>query len=306
MAYIAVAGGANVDIGAQPSQKLRAKDSNPGRVRTSLGGVGRNIAHDLRLLGAEVELLTALGGDGYADAVTESCRTLGIGVRHTLRVPELHTSTYVYVNDECGDMALAVSDMEICDTLTPDYFASKLDVLNGASLVVADTNLPAASLRFLAERLTVPLFVDPVSAAKAEKLTDILPRIHTLKPNALEAELLSGVPVVDRGSARRAARKLIDLGVKQVILSLGKEGFVAAAADETVWQPAPEAEVASTTGAGDALMAALAWAWLRGENLSRAAALGAAAAAITIECAQTINPALSAEAVLARARLEMK
>ena len=301
MAYIAVAGGVNVDIGARPAQRLRAKDSNPGHVHTSLGGVGRNIAHDLRLLGAEVELLTALGGDGYARAMAESCEQLGIGVSHALRVPEMRTSTYVYIDDERGDMALAVSDMAICEKLTPDYFAANLDTLNGAALVVADTNLPSESLQYLAEHLTVPLFVDPVSVAKSDKLASLLPHIHTLKPNGLEAELLSGVSVVDRNSARRAARKLIDLGVKQVFVSLGREGFLAAAEDETVWQPAPRAEVKSTTGAGDALMAALAWAWLRGENLSRTAALGAAAAAITIECEDTINPALSAEAVLQRA-----
>ena len=301
MSYIAVAGGVNVDIGAQPSQRLRTKDSNPGHVHTSLGGVGRNIAHDLRLLGTEVELLTALGGDGYARAMAESCASLGIGVDHALRVPDMRTSTYVYINDERGDMALAVSDMAICDRLTPDYFAANLSVLNGAALVVADTNLPAESLAYLAEHVTVPLFIDPVSVSKADKLAALLARIHTLKPNALEAELLSGVPVVDRNSARRAARRLIDLGVKQVFLSLGKEWFLAAAEDETVWEPAPRAEVKSTTGAGDALMAAIAWAWLRGENLSRTAALGAAAAAIAIECEETINPALSAEAVLARA-----
>ena len=86
-----------------------------------------------------------------------------------------------------------------------------------------------------------------------------------------------------------------------MFLSRGKEGILAAAEDETVWQPAPEAEVVNTTGAGDAMMAALVWAWLRGENLSRAAALGAAAAAITIENEETVSPALSAEAVLRRA-----
>ncbi len=301
MPYIVVAGGVNVDIGAQSFQRLRTKDSNPGRVHTSLGGVGRNIAHDLRLLGAEVELLTALGADGYARAMEESCKWLGISLRHALRVPDAPTSTYVYINDERGDMALAVSDMAICEKLTPAYFEEKLDVINGAALVVADTNLPAESLHYLAEHVTVPLFVDPVSVSKAEKLLPLLSSIHTLKPNGSEAELLSGIPVVDRNSARRAARRLIDLGVKRVFVSLGKEGFLAAAEDETVWEPAPEAKLVSTTGAGDALMAAIAWCWLRGENLSRTAALGAAAAAVTIECEDTINPALSAEAVLKRA-----
>ena len=301
MAYIAVAGGVNVDIGAQPRQRLRMKDSNPGHGRISYGGVGRNTAHNLRLLGAEVELLTALGGGVYTAAVAESCESLGIGLSRALRVPDLLTSTYVYISDENGDMAVGVSDMAICDRLTPEYFERQLDLLNGAALVVADANLPEASLRYLAEALTVPLFIDPVSTVKAEKLTSILPSIHTLKPNSHEAELLSGVPVVDRNSARRAARKLIDLGVKRVVLSLGKEGFLAAAEDETVWQPSVPARVCNTTGAGDALMAALAWAWLRGENLSRAAALGAAAAAIAVESEDTINLALSAERVLARA-----
>ncbi|MCR5826026.1 MAG: bifunctional hydroxymethylpyrimidine kinase/phosphomethylpyrimidine kinase [Oscillospiraceae bacterium] len=304
MAMVVVAGGVNVDIGARCAEKLRMKDSNPGCVRTHLGGVGRNIAHNLALLGVETELMTALGGDEHAKSVRAACAAQGIGLAHALRVPEGRTSTYVYISDAQGDMAVAVSDMAICERLTPDYFAENLALLNAAALVVADTNLPEASLAYLAGHLRVPLFIDPVSVAKAEKLAGLLPSIHTLKPNAAEAELLSGVPVVDRNSARRAARRLIDLGVKRVFLSLGKEGFLAAAEDETVWQPAPEAQVVSTTGAGDALMAAIAWAYLRGENLTRTAALGAAAAAITIECAETISPDLGAEAVLARAETE--
>ena len=302
MSYIVVAGGVNVDIGARSAQRLMAKDSNPGRVHTSIGGVGHNIARNLRQLGAEVELLTALGGDGFAQSIRESCAGLGIGLGHALCAEDAMTSSYVYISDERGDMALAVSDMAICERLTPDYFAARLGELNGAALVVADANLPEASLAYLAEHLTAPLFIDPVSVSKAEKLRPILPYIHTFKPNAAEAELLSGVPVVERNSARRAARRLIDLGVKRVFLSLGKEGFLAAAEDETVWEPAPEAKVVNTTGAGDALMAAIAWSWLRGENLSRTAALGAAAAGIAIESDGTISPALSAETVLARAK----
>ena len=301
MAYIVVAGGMNVDISAQPFQRLRMKDSTPGRIRTGFGGVGRNIAHNLRLLGVEVELLTALGGDSFAGEAESSCKELGIGVEHMLHINNLPTSAYVYINDEHGDMFLAVSDMAICEELTPEYFASHQALLDGAALVIADTNLPTRSLVYLAENLRVPLFVDPVSAAKAGKLSGILPKIHTLKPNSLEAEILSGVPVVDRNSARRAARKLIELGVRQVFLSLGREGFLAAGEDETVWQPALPVRVRSATGAGDALMATLAWAWLRGENLSRTAALGAAAGALAVESDSTINPNFSVETVTARA-----
>ena len=64
--YAVVCGGANIDIGAHSFAPLRDRDSNPGRVELSLGGVGRNIAHNMRLLGVPTYLLTALGGDSRA------------------------------------------------------------------------------------------------------------------------------------------------------------------------------------------------------------------------------------------------
>ena len=76
--YAAVVGGVNVDIGGQSYAPLVARDSNPGRVRISLGGVGRNIAHNMSLLGVDVRLLTAFGDDLHAQRVAASCGELGI------------------------------------------------------------------------------------------------------------------------------------------------------------------------------------------------------------------------------------
>ena len=64
--YAAVVGGVNMDIGGQSDGPLVPGDSNPGRVRISLGGVGRNIAHNMALLGLDVRFLTAFGDDLYA------------------------------------------------------------------------------------------------------------------------------------------------------------------------------------------------------------------------------------------------
>ena len=83
--YAVVCGGVNIDIGAHSFAPLRAKDSNPGKVELSLGGVGRNIAHNMRLLGVPTYLLTAVGGDSRASQVEESCKELGIDLSHALR-----------------------------------------------------------------------------------------------------------------------------------------------------------------------------------------------------------------------------
>lgn len=298
--YVAVCGGVNIDIGAHSFAPLRAKDSNPGKVELSLGGVGRNIAHNMRLLGLNVELLTALGGDSRAAQVEESCKTLGIGLSRALRVPDGRTSTYVFVGGSDGDMAVAVADMEICDRLTPDYFASQLAFLNGAAAVVLDTNLPRESLAHLAEHCTAPLFVDPVSTAKAEKLSGLLGHVHTLKPNRIEAELLTGVKITDDKSLRAAADALLLQGVQRVFLSLGEGGVLAAQRGETQIVPICKANAVNATGAGDAMMAALVWSYLTGRSLAESAAAGTAAAALAVESEETINPKMSAEAVEAR------
>ena len=91
--YIAVVGGVNIDIGGRSDAPLVAGDSNPGRIRSSLGGVGRNIAHNLALLGAKVKLITALGADDGAKRVEASCADLGIDLTDSLYVPDGATST---------------------------------------------------------------------------------------------------------------------------------------------------------------------------------------------------------------------
>lgn len=298
--YVAVAGAVNVDIGGRSHAPLVSRDSNPGSVTISLGGVGRNIAHNLRLLGAEVSLLTALGEDLHAGEVMSSCESLGIDLSAALRVPGGTTSTYLFLSDQDGDMALAVSDMEIYQELTPGYFARHLGLLNGAKLIVADANLPAESLAYLAEHCRPPLFVDPVSTIKGEKLRPILGKIHTLKPNRLEAELLSGVPITDRASLERAAACLLDTGLTRVFISLGEEGVFAAEQGKSVLVPACPAQVRNATGGGDAFTAALAWSWLEGQNLEDSARAAVAAAAIAVEGEKTINPVLSPEGVRGR------
>lgn len=300
--YAVVVGGVNVDIGGRSFAPLVASDSNPGRVSLSLGGVGRNIAHNLSLMGTDVRLLTAYGDDLHGERVAASCSELGIDLSHALRIPGAATSTYLYLADDHGEMALAVSDMEICKKITPAYLASQLPLLQNAQVVVADTNLPQESLEYLAENCTVPLFVDPVSTVKAEKLRPILSRIHTLKPNRLEAELLSGVPIHGTEDVANTVDVLLKKGVHRVFVSLGPDGVYGAMGDERVTLPNIPGNMVNTTGCGDAFMAALVWAYLEGMTLRDTALAGLAAGSIAMESSETINSAMSAAGLRNRMR----
>ena len=108
--YVAVVGGVNMDIGAVSAGKLVARDSNPGHVTTSLGGVGRNIAENLCRLGKRVLMVTAVGEDAHAQQIQQSCRELGIGCDI---IPQVTldgitvSSTYIRQLVESGDVERA-------------------------------------------------------------------------------------------------------------------------------------------------------------------------------------------------------
>ena len=284
--YAVVVGGVNMDIGGVSCAPLVRADSNP--------------AHNMALLGVDTRLLTAFGDDGHAQRIAASCGELGIDISRALQVPGERTSTYLFIADERGEMELALSDMDIYRHITPAFLASRAQLLQNAQLVVVDANIPADAIQWLAQHVKPPLFADPVSTAKAEKLRPVLGKLHTLKPNRIEAQLLSGVEITDEASLNRAADKLLETGLRRVFLSLGGDGVLAADHSGRVRLPCLPGNRVNTTGCGDAFMAALAWAYLEGTDLEGTALAGSAAASIAMESGETINEAMSAQALAQR------
>ena len=290
--YVAVVGAVNMDVCGRPYQKLILRDSNPGAVRYTPGGVGRNIAHDLRLLGVAVRFVTVFGDDPYGAALQESCRMLGMDLTDAAAMPGMRTSTYLYITDEHGEMQLALSDTDISECITPDFLLPRLEMLNAASAVVVDGNLTRETLCWIAEHVTVPIFADPVSVTKAERLRPILSRLHTFKPNLTEGQHLTG-----ETAPERIVDVLLSQGVGHVFLSLGADGILAGAGEERVMLPCLPTRMVNTTGGGDAVMAALIWAHLHGKTLREATAAALKAGRIAVEYDGTNNPALNESAI---------
>ena len=297
---VVVVGGVNIDICGKAFSPLIAADSNPGRVRLSLGGVGRNIAHNLSLLGVPVTLLTALADDAFEPRIRSGCAAAGVDLSCARTVPGGSTPAYLAIEGPDGDMALALCDAELTQAVTPAYLSGQLPLLNAAEAVVLDANLSAEAVGWLAEHVRTPLFADTVSVTKAEKLRPVLGRLHTLKPNRLEAELLSGVKITDRSSLEAAASTLLATGLKRVCISLGREGVYCAWGDERHSEPCPPTRLVNASGGGDAMMAGFVRAYLDGLSIRQAARFALACSAIAVEGEGTINETLSLQTVLSR------
>ena len=293
-----VIGAVNMDLSGTPADTLRMGDSNPGKITLSPGGVGRNIAENLRLLGRKVSLITIMGEDTYADVIREHCLNAGIDLQYSFTDPLGRTSAYLCINEQNGDLSAAVSDMTICEELTPDKLEPLLPVLNRGSMVIADANLPEETLAWIAKKITVPVAADPVSVSKAPRLLPLLSRLTLLKPNIPEAELLTGMTIRGDLNLSRAADALHRLGVKRVYISLGSRGVWADDVREGgMMIPCAPGAIVNTTGCGDAFVAAAADAFLNGLDTMEAARRALAASAICAEDNGAVSPKLSQEAI---------
>lgn len=295
---VVVVGGCNVDIAGCAVQATAPGDSSPGSVRTSPGGVARNIAENLARLGYPVRLVSALGRDAAGRWLSAQTAAAGVDMRGCTRVDGAATAHYLSLHAPDGALLQAVNDMAVLDALTPERLARERRHLRAAAAIVLDANLRPDTLAWLfAQDLAAPVFADAVSAAKAPRLQPWLPRLHTLKLNRAEAEALGAPALATAAARRRFATGLCHSGVRRIALSLGSGGLLLADADAQMERPAWPAPARNTTGAGDALMAGLVHATLRGWAAERAADFALGCAALTLGCPETNHPLFSERAV---------
>lgn len=293
--YVCIIGGANADITCEVYTEIKTKDSNPGRARVSCGGVARNIAENLARLGVNVVLITVLGTDAHADAIRKNAAECGIDVTHSL-VVEGESSCYVSVNDVDKDMFVGVASMDVLRKLTPEFLESKSDIINGAECVITDTNIPQC-LEYITTHATPPVFLDPVSAKKTLIADGLLKNLYCIKPNVYEAEILSGVKIVDEESAYLAAKEISERNIEVIYISCGSDGVYCYKDGELRHVEGRLIDLVNTTGAGDSFMAGAVYGYLKGRDYVESAIVGTACSAITIADENTVSKNISADAV---------
>ncbi|MDF2521155.1 MAG: transcriptional regulator, MarR family [Clostridia bacterium] len=293
---VTVIGGLNMDIKAKSKASLLPGDSNPSTIEISAGGVGRNIAHNLALLNVNTTLLTSIGNDMEGESVLKQTAASGVIVDKVYISSRNKTGKYIAVLDDAGEMAMAVSDMDVLEDLTVDYLKNNLKLIKSSDFIICDTNLPYDCLLYIfdiSRSSGVPVCVDPVSAAKAVKLKGLLKDIYIITPNSKELEILSGLDA----NVESASKALIELGVSNVIATLGPKGLCHTDKNKSTCYSSIAKDIADVTGAGDSLTAGLIYGLLKYDSFQAACQCGLAAAAITLATKHTVNENISEEAI---------
>ncbi|MFM2135948.1 MAG: hypothetical protein RL021_1348 [Bacteroidota bacterium] len=287
-------GASLVDLTFRCEQEPVAFTSNPSRLHRSPGGVVRNIAHHLALLGVPVELVTIFGNDPDGNWLAAQCSDAGISLRHVMYAEET-TGTFASIATPSGDLHIGAVTSETDRLLTIDFFASRAEVFRTASVVIADCNLSVEGLRWLMRFCNehhVPLIVETVSIPKAKRLRDALPgKLLLVKPNREE------LAVFEQDSHVTPEEKIAHLhamGFSNVWLSRGAEGSLFSDGSSMVALPAPRVHVRDVNGAGDASLAGWVYAWMNGKDGLTCVKYGHAAAACLLEVVGAVRNDLSA------------
>jgi pseudouridine kinase len=302
VSFVTVVGGANIDIKVAIKGATIPATSNPGTAMMSLGGVGRNIAHNLARLDVAVKLISAVGRDAQGDRLLAETEAAGVDVA-AVRRGGGNTGVYAAVLDRAGELVIGVSAMDITAQLTQRALQRCRAEIAGAAFLVADCNLERSSLQWLqrsARQNGIPFLVEPVSAVKIEKLHAILRRgaeIHTVTPNRQQLGALIGADLDSLEATRRAARSLHDRGVANVLIGMGPEGaLLSSLQGGEIKQhhiPAVQAKPQDVTGGGDAHVAGYVAGLVGGMKPLQAALLGQAAAGIAVSSAESVSRKMS-------------
>ena len=283
MNRICVIGGANIDICGSSVEKLRYFDSNPGMISLSYGGVGRNIAQILALLGEQVDFLTCFSSDNYGTMMRQDCEALGMRTGWSIVTDDYPSSMYLAILDSDRDMKIAMSDMRILRAMTPEALEPALNELKEDDMIVLDANLDLECIGYILDHAVCRIAADPVSAGKAARLKNRLKDLTIFKPNRYEAQELSGITIHDEKSAAESLDWFLQQGVKEIIISMAEGGILAADQNEKIWFTHRMILVENATGAGDTFLGAYAAKRLHGCGLREAARYGISAAICAIE-----------------------
>jgi pseudouridine kinase len=293
-----VIGAAGVDIVGRLRGELNLGSSNPAVIRSTFGGVARNVAENLARLGQPVRLVTAVGRDSAGELLLKQASEAGVDVTYALRTGDYPTGVYLAAVDARGTVQIAMDDMRAVNAITPEYLEEHSDLFDEASLLFLDANLSRRTLVraiSLARRSGLPICIDPTTKLLAQKLHPHLRKFTLVTPNIAEASVLCERDIDSKefDQILDSAKCLVNQGVSIAIITLAEFGVCYATSQTNGKLPAIRTTIVDPTGGGDALTAAVIFGLLNDIPLDDAVRLGVSAATLTLQYPGAVVPDLT-------------
>lgn len=280
---IVVIGSSNTDMVVKATALPRPGETIlGGTFLMTAGGKGANQAVAAARLGGEVTFVCKVGDDIFGQQARTQFANEGIDTSCIQTDPDRPSGVALITVDSKGENCIVVAS-GANGNLYPEDLKQCNPVIDRASLILMQLETPIETIEYVAQRAAEKGIRVVLNPAPAQPLPDrLLKHLYLLTPNETEAELISGIRINNVDDAEKAAIRIHEMGVEQVIVTLGSKGALLYSNGTTLLVPAQRVEAVDTTAAGDVFNGALVVALCEGMELDKAIRFGARAAAISV------------------------
>jgi ribokinase len=278
--HVVVFGSLNMDLVIQAPRHPRPGETITGGPFSIIpGGKGANQAVAAARLGGQVSMIGAVGADAFGDALIANLQAAGVNAGRVDRSAEA-TGVALITVAGAGENSIVIAP-GANGTVSALTARESESVIASADALLLQLEVPLSAVLAAAQTAShhgVPVILNPAPARPLP--AELLCHVSYLIPNEHEAALLTGLPADSFEEIARAATTLRQMGVGQVVVTLGERGALALTDEEPVIVPSFPVQAVDTTAAGDAFVAAFAVALTEGRLLVEAVRWGCAAGAL--------------------------
>ncbi len=246
------------------------------------GGKGANQAVAIARLGGNVLFISKIGDDIFGGQLLQNFKeeelvTAGLFIDH-----DTPTGVALITVDQKGENSIVVAS-GANSNLQPEEVGKILENTSDVGLILLQLEIPISAVRKgmeIAKEENIKVVLNP--APFHEEVSQYFAFVDVITPNTQEAEMLTGISIIDVDSAEKAARCLKEQGVERVVITMGEMGAFVLDDQVATFVKTQNVNVVDTTAAGDSFNGALAVALSEGKNLISAVKFANAAAAITV------------------------
>ncbi|COY30692.1 ribokinase [Staphylococcus aureus] len=265
---------------AQPGETLHVEEAQ----KAFGGGKGANQAIATARMQADTTFITKIGTDGVADFILEDFKVAHIDTSYIIKTAEAKTGqAFITVNAEGQNTIYVYGGANM--TMTPEDVINAKDAIINADFVVAQLEVPIPAIISAFEIAKAHGVTTVLNPAPAKALpNELLSLIDIIVPNETEAELLSGIKVTNEQSMKDNANYFLSIGIKTVLITLGKQGTYFATKNQSQHIEAYKVNAIDTTAAGDTFIGAFVSRLNKSqENLADAIDFGNKASSLTVQ-----------------------
>jgi ribokinase len=246
------------------------------------GGKGANQAVAAARLGGNVIFIAKVGNDIFGEQALQQFKREGIITDYIAKDPDRPSGVALITVDSKGENTIAVAQGSN-GALSSDDVQKAESEFEKSDIVLTQLETPLQTILHVAKlvgKFQKRLILNPAPGMKLPD--DLFPSLYLITPNESETEVLTGISVRDNSSIKRAAEKLKEMGVANVIITLGSEGAYLYNDAGGKHIPTKKVKAVDTTAAGDVFNGALAVALSENRTLEQAAEFANHAAAISV------------------------